>query len=73
PQVDAPGSPYVLNDRLRSVEIIGLGEIEGPEDVILDRDDNLYCGTRHGDIVRFFGPDHKRSEVFAHIGGHPLG
>jgi ribose transport system permease protein len=73
PKVDAPGSPYALNDRLRSVEIIGLGEIEGPEDVILDRDDNLYCGTRHGDIVRFFGPDHKRSEVFAHIGGHPLG
>ncbi|HEY6632406.1 MAG TPA: SMP-30/gluconolactonase/LRE family protein [Rhizobiaceae bacterium] len=73
PQVDAPGSPYALNDRLRSVEIIGLGEIEGPEDVILDRNDNLYCGTRHGDIVRFFGPDHKRSEVFAHIGGHPLG
>ncbi len=73
PGVDAPGSPYRLNDRLRSVEIIGLGEIEGPEDVILDRNDNLYCGTRHGDIVRFFGPDHKRSEVFAHIGGHPLG
>jgi ribose transport system permease protein len=73
PKVDGPGSPYALNDRLRSVEIIGLGEIEGPEDVILDRDDNLYCGTRHGDIVRFFGPDHKRSEVFAHIGGHPLG
>ena len=73
PVVDGPGSPYRLNDRLRSVEIIGLGDIEGPEDVILDRDDNLYCGTRHGDIVRFFGPDHKRSEVFAHIGGHPLG
>lgn len=73
PEVDAPGSPYALNDKLRSVEIIGLGKIEGPEDVILDRDDNLYCGTRHGDIVRFFGPDHKRSEVFAHIGGHPLG
>jgi ribose transport system permease protein len=68
-----PDSPYALNDKLRSVEIIGLGQIEGPEDVILDREDNLYCGTRHGDIVRFFGPDHKRHEVFAHIGGHPLG
>jgi ribose transport system permease protein len=66
-------SPYALNDKLRSVEIIGLGQIDGPEDVILDRDDNLYCGTRHGDIVRFFGPDHTRHEVFAHIGGHPLG
>jgi ribose transport system permease protein len=73
PDTTAPGSPYALNDKLRNVEIIGLGEIEGPEDVILDRDDNLYCGTRLGDIVRFFGPDHKRSEIFAHIGGHPLG
>jgi ribose transport system permease protein len=73
PDTRAPNSPYALNDKLRTVEIIGLGEIEGPEDVILDRDDNLYCGTRLGDIVRFFGPDHKRSEVFAHIGGHPLG
>ena len=73
PDTKAANSPYALNDRLRDVEIIGLGEIEGPEDVILDRDSNLYCGTRHGDIVRFFGPDHKRSEVFAHIGGHPLG
>jgi ribose transport system permease protein len=73
PDTAAPGSPYALNDKLRNVEIIGLGEIEGPEDVILDRDDNLYCGTRLGDIVRFFGPDHRRSEIFAHIGGHPLG
>jgi ribose transport system permease protein len=73
PPSAAPGSPYALNDRLRSVEIIGLGQIEGPEDVILDREDNLYCGTRQGDIVRFFGPDHQRHEVFAHIGGHPLG
>lgn len=67
------GTPYAQNNRLGDVELIGKGEIEGPEDVILDRDDNLYCGTRHGDIVRFFGPDHKRAEVYAHIGGHPLG
>ncbi len=73
PRTTDPGSPYALNDKLRNVEIIGLGVIEGPEDVILDRADNLYCGTRQGDIVRFFGPDHKRHEVFAHIGGHPLG
>ena len=73
PRATDPGSPYALNDRLRTVEIIGLGQIEGPEDVILDRDDHLYCGTRQGDIVRFLGPDHTQSEVFAHIGGHPLG
>ncbi|WP_442582025.1 ABC transporter permease [Mesorhizobium sp. ASY16-5R] len=74
-QSAAPGSgtPYELDNRLSETDYIGLGELEGPEDVILDRDDNLYCGTRHGEIVRFFAPDYKRSEVFAHIGGFPLG
>lgn len=67
------GTPYAQNNRLGEVELIGQGEIEGPEDVILDREDNLYCGTRHGDIIRFLGPDHKKWEVFAHIGGYPLG
>jgi ribose transport system permease protein len=69
----ASGSPYALNNNLAQTEYIGLGELEGPEDVILDEDDNLYCGTRHGEIIRFFAPDYKRSEVFAHTGGFPLG
>ena len=67
------GTPYELDNRLSAAEPIGLGELEGPEDVILDRDDHLYCGTRHGEIVRFFAPDYTRSEVFAHVGGFPLG
>ncbi|MGB3832137.1 MAG: SMP-30/gluconolactonase/LRE family protein [Mesorhizobium sp.] len=67
------GSSYALDNRLAAAEAIGLGELEGPEDVILDRDDHLYCGTRHGEIVRFFAPDYRRSEVFAHVGGFPLG
>ncbi len=29
-------SPYARNERLRDVEIIGLGQVDGPEDVILD-------------------------------------
>ncbi|MGO9757986.1 MAG: ABC transporter permease [Roseiarcus sp.] len=66
-------SPYAMNDRLRNVEIIGLGEIDGPEDVILDADDNLYCSVRQGEIVRFLAPDHLRREVYAHVGGRPLG
>ena len=31
------------------------------------------AGSRHGDIIRFFAPDYQRMEVFAHIGGQPLG
>jgi len=67
------GTAWALNDRLRPATPIGLGRIEGPEDVILDRHDNLYAGSRHGDIIRFLAPDYERMEVFAHIGGTPLG
>jgi len=66
-------SPYAMNDRLRDVEIIGLGEVDGPEDVILDADDNIYCSVLQGEIVRFLAPDHVRREVYAHVGGRPLG
>jgi len=67
------GGPFEQNDKLRNVEAIGLGRIEAPEDVILDRHDNLYAGSRHGDIIRFLAPDYEKMEVFAHIGGQPLG
>jgi ribose transport system permease protein len=74
PDTSAQGrEEYALNDRLRDVELIGLGTIDGPEDVILDRHDNLYCGTRIGDIVRFNAPDYSSQEIFAHVGGRPLG
>ena len=71
----APGSdsPYAINDALSVAEPIGLGVVDGPEDVILDREGNLYCGSRDGDILHFFAPDHVRSEIFAHIGGQTLG
>lgn len=65
--------PWRLNNRLRDVELIGVGQVEAPEDVILDANDNLYSGSRHGDIMRFLAPDYKEVEVFAHIGGQPLG
>ncbi len=71
--VSDPSSPYAMNDRLRGVEVIGLGEVDGPEDVILDEDANLYCSVRQGEIVRFLAPDYVKREVYAHVGGRPLG
>jgi len=75
PMTEAAGAGAVFapNDRLHDVELIGLGQIEGPEDVILDRAGNLYTGVRQGWIVRFMAPDFSQSEIFARIGGRPLG
>jgi ribose transport system permease protein len=67
------GTPFAINDRLVGAQAIGRDEVEGPEDVILDRDDRLYGSTRDGNIIRFSGPDYAHREVFAHIGGRPLG
>ncbi|MCB1342166.1 MAG: SMP-30/gluconolactonase/LRE family protein [Pseudooceanicola sp.] len=72
PETDE-GSIYAVNDKLHPVEKIGLDAIDGPEDVILDEDDNIYAGNRTGDIIRFFAPDYTRQEVYAHTGGRPLG
>lgn len=67
------GSAYEVNDRLLGAEAIGVGEVEGPEDVVLDSQGRLYCGTRQGWILRFSGRDFEHKEIFARIGGHPLG
>lgn len=66
-------SPYAQNDRLIHAEAIGLDQVEGPEDVILDRQDRVYGSTRDGNIIRFSGPNLQNREIFAHIGGRPLG
>ena len=66
-------TPYAVNDLLAEAQPIGLGVLDGPEDVILDADDNLYTGRRDGNILRLMAPDYTRIEPFAHIGGHPLG
>ena len=67
------GSPMTPNDALRDVGVIGLGILEGAEDVIFDNNDILYTGTRHGDILKWFPPAYACHEVLAHIGGAPLG
>ncbi|MDR3490137.1 MAG: SMP-30/gluconolactonase/LRE family protein [Bradyrhizobium sp.] len=65
--------PFAMNDLLAEAEPIGIGQIEGPEDVIVDRFDRVYGSTRDGWIVRFSGPNFSKCEHFARIGGRPLG
>ena len=72
-EADRDASPYALNDRLGSVEVLGYGLVDGPEDVILDEQDRLYAGTRDGRIIRLSGPDFSDAEVFADLGGRPFG
>lgn len=58
---------------LAKAELLAAGQIDGPEDVILDRHDNLYCGTRDGRIVRLSPPHYDKPETYAKTGGRPLG
>ena len=67
------GTPYAINDRLTFAEPLALDQVDGAEDIAFDRDDNLYAGSRHGDVIRFKAPDYKEREIYAHIGGQPLG
>ena len=59
--------------KLDGATLLGVGKVDGPEDVILDRAGNLYCGTRDGRIIRLFAPDYERVETYAKTGGRPLG
>ena len=65
--------PDRIGAKLAEAKIIAAGEIDGPEDVILDPDGNLYCGTRDGKIIKIAAPDHRNVTVLAKIGGRPLG
>ncbi|MEE4352236.1 MAG: SMP-30/gluconolactonase/LRE family protein [Desulfatiglans sp.] len=67
------GTVFEFNDRLKDAETIGLDQIDGPEDVILDRQGRLYGSVRQGWIVRFSGDDFSKRDIFANIGGRPLG
>jgi ribose transport system permease protein len=67
------GTVFAENDRLKDAEAIALDCIEGPEDVILDRNDHLYTVNRNGSIIRFLAPNYEQRDEFARIGGRPLG
>lgn len=74
PSIDpATKTPFAQNTRLSGARAIGLGVLDGPEDMVIDDEGNLFAGTREGDIYRFFGPDFERHELYVHVGGRPLG
>lgn len=58
------------NDRLVAAQHLGVGRIDGPEDVETDARGRVYAGTNAGTIVRVEG---EAVETFATTGGRPLG
>lgn len=63
--------PFETNDQMKFVRSIDLGEHDGPEDVALGADGQLYATTTGGMILRI----DRRGNVseFADTGGRPLG
>lgn len=66
-------SVYRPNRALTDAEPIGLGLLDGPEDVVLDRQGRLYCGDRRGYVWQFSGPNLEDGRIFSRVGGLPLG
>ncbi|WP_134323442.1 ABC transporter permease [Cumulibacter soli] len=71
--INAEGSVWKPNRKLTDARPIGLGQLDGPEDVILDEQGRIYCGDRRGWIWRFEPDDLDHGEVFCRVGGLPLG
>ncbi|MGZ8845460.1 MAG: SMP-30/gluconolactonase/LRE family protein [Pyrinomonadaceae bacterium] len=63
--------PYAPNSELTKTERLQVDAF-APEDVAIDKQDRLYCGTDDGRIFRL-QPDGTRPEVFSDTHGRPLG
>lgn len=62
--------PYSPNRLLQVATEIDLGTHEGPEDATLGLDDAVYATTLSGTVLKI---QNSRVEVFADLGGRPLG
>lgn len=58
-------------EKLRDVELLSVGSLEGPEDIVVSPDGTVYSGVENGDIIRIT-PDGEQ-EVWVNTGGRPLG
>ena len=70
PPTSAMTGALAPNAALALAELIGVGQIDGPEDVETDAQGRLLAGTNEGTIVRV---DQGKVAVFARTGGRPLG
>lgn len=73
---DAPAAPALdgvlaANDALAGAELLGRGQLAGPEDSAVDAQGRLYAGLHDGRIVRLDAEG--RPQTFADTGGRPLG
>jgi sugar lactone lactonase YvrE len=73
---EAPAAPPMngvmqANDTLLQAELIGQGQLQGPEDTAVDAEGRVYAGLHDGRIVRI-GADGMLEE-FADTQGRPLG
>jgi sugar lactone lactonase YvrE len=71
----APQSPPMTgvlepNDTLMKAELLGRGQVHGPEDTAVDSQDRVYAGLHDGRIVRITG---EQLDTFVDTGGRPLG
>ena len=68
----APPMTGVLepNDTLMKAELLGLGQVKGPEDTAVDARGRVYAGLDDGRVVRL---DNGQVSTFAETGGRPLG
>lgn len=69
----APAMSGILepNDTLMKAQLLGQGQLHGPEDTAVDAQGRVYAGLQDGRIVRVLADD--SVETFADTGGRPLG
>lgn len=59
------------NDTLMKAELLGQGQVRGPEDTAMDKEGRVYAGLADGRVVRLDG--NGQVQTFADTGGRPLG
>ncbi|MDX1958100.1 MAG: SMP-30/gluconolactonase/LRE family protein [Leptospiraceae bacterium] len=62
---------WAINDKLEKAESILEGRLIGPEAIAVDKEGNLFTGTRQGWVVKIF-PDGRMKNI-TNTGGRPLG